>query len=197
VRASLLDEYVEQQVLAALSAEGGLLAQAVEASEAVDEAARTVADAEHELDLFVNNPTLLTVLGEEKFVEGVEVRQRALDEARAGLAQLRSHSDLATELGDGDLLTAWPSLTIQERRRLMHGLLERVVLTRAEERGRAAEPISERTEIVLRGGAILAVPQNKALPDAGSSGKRTATTARGRTQKTRKAGRTRTRSASS
>ena len=197
VRASLLDEYVEQQVLAALSAEGGLLAQAVEASEAVDEAARTVADAEHELDLFVNNPTLLTVLGEEKFVEGVEVRQRALDEARAGLAQLRSHSDLATELGDGDLLTAWPSLTIQERRRLMHGLLERVVLTRAEERGRAAEPISERTEIVLRGGAILAVPQNEALPDAGSSGKRTATTARGRTQKTRKAGRTRTRSASS
>jgi DNA invertase Pin-like site-specific DNA recombinase len=197
VRASLLDEYVEQQVLAALSAEDGLLAQAVEASAAVDEAARAVADAEHELDLFVNNPTLLTVLGEEKFVEGAEVRQRALDEARAELAQLRSQSNLATELGDGDLLNAWPSLTIQERRRLMHGLLEGVVLTRAAGRGRAAEPIAERTQMILRGGATLAGPEAAAPLEAGSSGKRTATKARGRTRKTRKAGRTRARSASS
>lgn len=201
VRASLLDEYVEQQVLAALSDEDGLLAQAVEVSEAADEAARTVADAEHELDLFVNNPTLLTMLGEKKFVEGVEVRQRALDEARVELAKLRSESNLATELGDGDLLTAWPSLTIQERRQLMHGLLERVVLIRANGRGRAAEPIAERTQMVLRGGAILmarrtAVPKGEAASDAESSGKRAATKARDRAQKPKKAGRTRARSPS-
>lgn len=34
----------------------------------------------------------------------------------------------------------------------MNGLLERVVLTRADRRGRHARPVSERTQIVIRGG---------------------------------------------
>src|SRR5262249_4678885 len=95
VRASLLDNYVEQQVLAALHMEDGLAARAVAASDTLDTAAREVAEAEHELDLFVNNPKLLTVLGEPKFVEGVETRQRALDDARQALAQLRQQNNLA------------------------------------------------------------------------------------------------------
>jgi site-specific DNA recombinase len=159
-RASLLDAYVEEQVLAALQAEDGLLAQAVAASEQIETAAREVAEAEHELDLFVDNPKLLSLLGEKKFIEGVEARQRALDDARAALAEARSQSALAEELGDGDLLRAWPDLTIQERRRLMHGLLERVVVTRADRRGRHARPIGERTQILLRGGSALK-PQPK------------------------------------
>lgn len=56
VRASLLDDYVEPQVLRALEAENGVLAQAVEASEKIENATRAVAEAEHELDLFVTNP---------------------------------------------------------------------------------------------------------------------------------------------
>lgn len=52
---------------------------------------------------------------------------------------------------DGDLLVAWPTLTVPEKRRLMHGLLEQVVVTWAEGRGRHANPIAERTEIILRG----------------------------------------------
>jgi site-specific DNA recombinase len=155
VRGSLLDAYVEEQVLAALGHAGGLLAQAVEASEQTEAAARAVAEAEHELDLFVNNPKLLSLVGEQKFLEGAEVRQLALDEARATLAEARSQSSLVEELGDGDLLAAWPTLTIQERRRLMHGLLDRVLVTRAQGRGRQQGPIAERTEIVLRGGATL------------------------------------------
>jgi DNA invertase Pin-like site-specific DNA recombinase len=155
VRASLLDHYVEEQVLQALQTDDGLLAQAVAASEQIEAAARSVAEAEHELELFVNNPKLLSLLGEQKFVEGVEVRQGALDEAREALGQARSQTALADELGDGDLLRAWPSLTIQERRRLMHGLLERVVVTRADRRGRHARPVSERARIILRGGVVL------------------------------------------
>jgi site-specific DNA recombinase len=155
VRASLLDTYVQEQVLRALAQEGGLLAQAIAASEQLEAAARSVAEAEHELDLFVNNPKLLSLLGEQKFLEGVEVRQRALDEARARLSEARAQSSLVEELGEGDLLAAWPTLTIQERRRLMHGLLDRVVVTRATGRGRNAEPIAKRTTIVLRGGTEL------------------------------------------
>jgi len=154
-RASLLDDHVEQQVVEALQADDGLLAQAVAASEQIEDAARSVAEAEHELDLFVNNPKLLTLLGEKKFLEGVEARQQALDEVRAALADARAQSALADELGDGDLLRAWPSLTTQERRKLMHGLLDRVVVTRADGRGRHARPVGERTQIILRGGAVL------------------------------------------
>jgi site-specific DNA recombinase len=155
VRASLLDDYVEERVLEALRAEEGLLAQAVDASEALEDALRAVADAEHELDLFITNPKLLTLLGEEKFLDGIEARQQALDEAREAVAELRNQSSLADELADGDLLRAWPSLTVQEKRRLMHGLLDRVVVTRARGRGRHANPVSERTQIVLRGNVLL------------------------------------------
>jgi hypothetical protein len=154
-RASLVDRYVEEQVLQALQAEAGLLAQAVAASEKVEAAARAVEEAEYELDLFVGNPKLLSLLGEPKFVEGVEARQRALDEARHSLADVRSQTALADELADGDLLQAWPTLSVQERRRLMHGLLERVVLTRADRRGRHARPVGARTQILLRGGSEL------------------------------------------
>ena len=155
VRASVLDTYVEKRVLAALLQEDGLLAQAVEASEQIEAAVRAVEDAEHELDLFVNSPKLLSVLGEPKVLQGVEVRQQALDEAQKTLVEARAQSTLVEELGDGDLIAAWPTLTIQERRRLMHGLLEQVVVRRALGRGRTAEPIAKRTKIVLRGGAKL------------------------------------------
>jgi hypothetical protein len=157
-RASLVDRYVEEQVLRALEDENGLLAQAVAASDKVEAAARAVTEAEHELDLFVTNPKLLSLLGEQRFVEGVEARQLALDEARRASADARSQAALTTEIDDGDLLRAWPSLSVQEKRRLMHGLLERVVVRRADRRGRHARPIAERTQIILRGNVLLNEP---------------------------------------
>jgi len=155
IRASTLDQYVEQQVLAALASETGLIAEAHTAHERLEEAARLVAEAEHELDLYIANPKLLTVLGEQKFLAGAEARQRALDEARKQLAELRTQSAVAAELAEGDLRQAWPTLSTQEKRRLLHGLLDRVVLRRAGARGRQAPPIGERTQIVLRGNVLL------------------------------------------
>ena len=155
IRASHLDTYVEQQVHAALTAEGGILAQAVDARRQVDDAQRAVDDAEHELDLYLTNPKLLTLLGETKFLQGAEARQHALDQARAELGRLQSHSRLADDISDGDLLKAWPTLTTQEKRQLMHGLLDRVIVTRADRRGRHATPINERTHIIARGNTRL------------------------------------------
>jgi site-specific DNA recombinase len=155
IRASYLDQYVEEQVLAALRAEGGPIASAVAASQEIEQAAQAVSEAEHELDLFIGNPKLLSLLGEQKFLEGVEVRQRELDQARQRLTELRSQSALASELADGDLLEAWPTLDLSERRRLLHGLLDRVVLRRADGRGKAGIPLVERTQIVLRGNVLL------------------------------------------
>jgi hypothetical protein len=142
-------------VLEALRAEGGPIASAVAASQEIEQAAQAVTEAEHELDLFIGNPKLLSLLGEQKFLEGVEVRQRELDEARTRVAELSSQSALASELADGDLLETWPTLDLSERRRLLHGLLDRVVLRRGDGRGKGSAPLAERTQIVLRGNVLL------------------------------------------
>jgi site-specific DNA recombinase len=157
IRADKLDAYVEAQVLAALKEEGGLLATAVEASEQIEQAARRVQEAEHELDLYLTSE-LLSRIGQERFLQGVDARQQAIDEARAELEQLHSQSVMAEELTSGDLLTAWPTLSIQERRQLLHGLFDRVVLKRSDGRKPDALPLSERTQIVLRGNVLLEGP---------------------------------------
>ncbi len=156
VRASHLDRYVEEQVLAALSAEDGLLAQAVEASTELEEAQRRLEQAEHELDQFVTDTTLLSLLGKKKFLQGVEARQRAFEQARAELGTLKARSELPVELTSGDLLQAWPGLSVEEKRRLLHGLLDRVLLRRADRRVKYASPtVPARTQIILRGNVLL------------------------------------------
>lgn len=165
VRASILDEYVEQQVLDAMSGDGGVLAQAVESSEQLEAAARILAEAEHELALYLATDLVSTV-GQEAFMQGVTVRQQRLDEARERLAELREQSLFADELTSGDLLRAWPELETTEKRTLMHGLLERVMLRRAPARGPERVPIEERTQIVLGGNVLLG-----ANPDEEFSGR--------------------------
>jgi DNA invertase Pin-like site-specific DNA recombinase len=168
IRASYLDDYVEERILAALQAQGGLIAQAAAASEALEAAARSLAEAEHELDLYVKNPKILTLLGETKFLEGAETRQTAVDQAHTELAQLRQQQSLASELADGDLLKAWPTLTTHEKRRIMHGLLDHVLLQRGTTRGPNAEPTADRTQIILRGGTTLD-PETKATDATNAS----------------------------
>lgn len=157
ITAAKLDPYVEETVLAALRAEGGPLAQAVEASAQIEEAARRVAEAEHELDLYLSSE-LVSVIGQERFLQGLDVRQQRLEQARAELNQLRSQSALADDLTSGDLLAAWPELTVQEKRQLLHGLLDRVLVKRSDARKPCALPLPERTQIVLRGNVLLAEP---------------------------------------
>lgn len=157
ITAAKLDSYVEEQVLATLRAEGGLLAQAVEASAQIEQAARAVAETEHELDLYLTSE-LVSVIGRERFLQGVDARQQALDDTRAELGRLRAQSTFAEELTSGDLLTAWPELAVQEKRQLLHGLLDRVLVKRSDGRKRDALPVSERTQIVLRGNVLLSEP---------------------------------------
>jgi DNA invertase Pin-like site-specific DNA recombinase len=162
-RASTIDDYVESQVLGAIEREDGLVAEARQASEKLSGAERALAEAEHELNLFLANPKLLTILGEKRALEGVELRQAAVDEARRELGQLRTQTALVNDLTDGDVLQAWPNLGPQEKRRLLHGFLETVVLERAGARGRKAPPIGGRTRIVMRGGQVL-VAKNPEIP---------------------------------
>jgi hypothetical protein len=156
-RAVTLDDYVEQVVLDALRAEGGPVAEARAASGRLEEAQRTLEAAEHELELYLTG-NLVSVIGEQRFLAGVKSRQQAIDTARERMVEARSQASLIGELTDGDLLRSWPSLSTQEKRQLLHGLLDRVVLSRAGARGRAAPPIGSRTEIILRGNVLLEPP---------------------------------------
>jgi DNA invertase Pin-like site-specific DNA recombinase len=149
-----LDPYVETIVVAALRNEGGPLAEAAAASDQLEAVRREVDEAEHELALYIE-ADLISVVGREVFRRGVETRQRAVDNARATLAELQHQSQLGGELASGDLLEAWPTLTVQEKRLLLHGLLDRVVVARANGRGKNTPPTEERVTIVLRGGLQL------------------------------------------
>lgn len=155
IRASYLDAYVEKIVLSSLRDEEGLFAQAVQASRQIDEAQRAVVDADHELLLFLETD-LISEIGQAAFSKGVRARQEKLDQARERLSALRAQAVVSEELLAGDLLEAWPDLTTPEKRQLLHGLLEKVVLTRSDGRRRAThKPLEERTTIVLRGGQVL------------------------------------------
>lgn len=151
IRAAHLDDFVEAKVLGALQSERGLVAQAVESSKRIDAAVRALAQAGHELELYLATDLISTV-GQEAFLQGVTVRQERVDQARQSLAQLRANNVVAEELISGDLVETWPVLTTVEKRELMHGLLEQVVLQRAPARGPDKLPIEQRTRITLRGG---------------------------------------------
>jgi hypothetical protein len=154
IRASYLDDYVEERVLAALQAADGFLAQAVRADAELEQAQRELETADHELALYLQTD-LIAVVGQEAFIQGVRTRQQRVDEARERLANLQSRSLIASELTSGSLLEAWPELTTADKRTLLHGLLDRVVLTRAPGRGPGRIPVSERTQIILRGNVSL------------------------------------------
>jgi DNA invertase Pin-like site-specific DNA recombinase len=154
IRASYLDSYVEQQVLAALTTGEGFVAQALEQTDEINQAQRKLESAEHELTLYLQTD-LITAVGADAFLAGVQTRQTAVDQARAELEALRARSLVLDQLPSGDLREAWPQLELQEKRTLMHGLLERVVLRRDESKGRNPAPLSERTQIVLRGNVPL------------------------------------------
>jgi hypothetical protein len=110
--------------------------------------------AEHELALFLETG-LIAVIGPEAFRRGVEARQARIDEARSTLGELRAQGQLSEELTSGDLLSVWSELTIQEKRTLLHGLLDRVIVKQSDGRRRDALSVRERTQIILRGNVLL------------------------------------------
>ena len=121
----------------------------------LDEALRSVDEAEHELDLFVTNPKLITWSArrsssrESTSDSEHSTRHGGLSPSSGGRAPRRRTRRRRPSRGLAHVDGA-------EKRRLMHGLLDRVVVRRADRRGRNANPITERTQIVLRGNVLSA-----------------------------------------
>jgi hypothetical protein len=86
------DRHVEEQVLQVLRSEGGPLAEARAADAELTQAVEAVNEAEHELDQFLANPKLLTILGETKFTEAVGRQAPPIDGRSRSCCAGASHS---------------------------------------------------------------------------------------------------------
>lgn len=164
-RAATIDPYVEQQVLELLRSESGLIAEAHKAQQQLQQLQQALTDAEQELVWFLTHTEIRQTISETVYLQSIQVRQAAVDAAHTALAEHRAQTTAISNVTDGNLIEAWPTLTTPEKRQLLHGLLDRVELSDAGgKRGRSAPKIGSRTRIVVRGAAANSDSSTGARP---------------------------------
>jgi site-specific DNA recombinase len=156
--ARVLDPWVEEQFLAALGPKGPL-AQASASTRELAGALHKVEAAEAELVAY-RDESVVSVIGHEAFTEGLVKRQGDLDAARGALAEARDRAGFAQALPAEpfDLVELWPSLTLDERRKLLRAAVDAVVIRAVRGSGRQV-PIGERAIILWRGQAPADFPR--------------------------------------
>jgi site-specific DNA recombinase len=155
VLARVLDPYVEAQFLAALQPDGPL-AEAVEANVAVEKALQELETAERELDAFLSDVELRTMIGEQRYRLQAQTRTQALAEAEASLASARQRGALSGALlTPGALLEAWPELSIPDKRTLLTASVDAVFVRRTG----SNVPVDRRALVLWRGEAPDDLPR--------------------------------------
>ncbi len=156
VLARVLDPHVEALFLDAVGPNGPL-AEAMDASVAVDAALREVEAAEHELDVFLSDTALRETVGEARYQRAAELRAAAVDAAQEKLSEARQHNSLsaAVPLTPGGLTDAWPGLTVSEKRTLLTSSLDAVFVRRTG----ANVPVGTRALVLWRGEAPEGLPR--------------------------------------
>jgi hypothetical protein len=160
-RVDELDALVEARIIASFGGTGPL-AEAVAATEALEDAARRVDEADHALRSLLENPRLVTVLGPDEYVGLIEGAKREQGFARLEYADARNRSD-GLEGFNGDMLGAWPGLSPHEKREILGGFVDRVVV--APSRGRRVA-LGNRVQIVLTGNVLLGTDDDLRVPRA-------------------------------
>jgi len=144
-----LDPYVEGLLLEALADPASKLVKAHEIGARISETAARMKQEEEELDSFLATE-LASVLGPERYRAEVERRQEAVRDAlrdfneamRANLVLGQEESRTPTQL-----VNAWPTLTMEEKRAVVRAYIDRVILAKADPKRRRWQPISERVEV--------------------------------------------------
>lgn len=157
-RHTVIDSYVEEQLLAAFG-DRGPLAEALVKQDRLEKALRELEAARYTLAQYVSNSTLIETIGIEMFTKGAEEHQRRVELGELALAEARAAQEALSTPIDGDLLHAWTSgeLTPLERRTIVAGMVDRVILHPSKRPGkRSGKDIGERVQIVLRGNQLLA-----------------------------------------
>jgi site-specific DNA recombinase len=148
IMARVLDPFVDETFRVALGPSGPL-AEAVASTKALDAAVAELADAEAELAAY-RDANLVSVIGKDLFVEGLEVRIEVVRVAQAKLNEARQQSamnghDAATP---GDLVKAWSSLTVAEKRALLTASLDAIFIRSSNG---SNLPVAGRTLLLWRG----------------------------------------------
>lgn len=106
--------------------------------------------AEQELAQY-RDTNLVSVIGREGYLAGLEERARRVQGAREALAETRRLVPLRPL--DRRLVEVWPRLSVRERRGVLAAVLERVLVSRAHSRGRGT-PVEDRVRVEWRGGVV-------------------------------------------
>jgi site-specific DNA recombinase len=133
-RAKTLDAYVEAVFLEELRTDQGIVARAVAAQDEIEQVLASIDEIEHELVTYLANTKLLTIIGEARWNEGAAKIQERLDRARRRLGELQAQHASLEGLTSGDLLVSWQLLSTQEKRRVLSGFVDRIVVRREEKR---------------------------------------------------------------
>jgi DNA invertase Pin-like site-specific DNA recombinase len=160
-----VDDYVEEQLIAAFGEEGPL-ARAVVREKEIEEAARELEAARHSLSQFVSNTRLLETIGLDAFNAGAEAHQKRVDTALSAFEAAQAQRESVAPLLDGDLLQAWKAgeLTPLERRAIISKMVDRVILHRANQKGKkTSADIPKRVQIVLKGSEVIPTYTTEAI----------------------------------
>ncbi len=158
IYASVVEPYVERLLLTEVASR----AYRPEAeTRAIEEAEREVANTEAELSAWVTDEAIVAI-GRDVYVEGLQARQRRLDEAQARRRSL--FADTASALPSRtELRELWPALTNAERRRLLASALDVIIV-----RPNGRRPVDERIVVLLHGEAPGDLPgRGKRVPFKG------------------------------
>jgi site-specific DNA recombinase len=149
ILARVIDPYIEATFLAALGPDGPL-AEASASTDAFDVASRRVQEAERELNDYIA-VNLVSVVGQERFRAGVELRQDELEQAKAELREARQATAFADAIElTGSLEGDWPALSVSERKHLLAAAVDAVMVRSVRRTGRAV-PVEDRVLILWRG----------------------------------------------
>ena len=122
IRVDELDPYVEEWFLQMVK-DNVRVAGAVAAKDKAAVTQKAVDELERELAAFV---TLTSAMEPKHFQAGYEERQRKLEAAKHEHAEALRETRVYGDTPSGDLLAAWPTLSIQHRRRLLASFVDEV-----------------------------------------------------------------------
>jgi site-specific DNA recombinase len=144
------DSYVTERFLAWASDIAGRDRELTVASERL---IATLEQTEAELAAY-RDTTLVSVIGEHAFRQGLELRARRVEDARLGLRQQQRSA--VPLIGNRNVSEEWPHLTVAERRELLTAGIDAVFVRRAHLPGRA--PFEHRLFICWAGEAPADLP---------------------------------------
>jgi site-specific DNA recombinase len=151
--AALVDAYVVEQFLQRAAS---VTVEAAGATEGLDDALADLAAAEASLSAYRDDPAILDALGRDRFIEGLQVRVAAVEDATAAVAAAHVAPLPAGVPAGADIAAVWPDLSVQDRRDLLAASIDAVVLAPANRR---AVPVSERCIVFWAGTAPTDLPR--------------------------------------